>query len=84
MLCLLKFWFQTDLADAKIQPAITGRENSCFSCSRAGHALRSICILWLVKICQVGSCEKFMQHLETTGGPNSVGVIRKIPFFLQK
>ena len=53
----------------KIQPAITGRENSCFwlfspwSC--VGHALRLIFILWLVKIWQVSSCGKFMQHLES-------------------
>ena len=33
--------------------------------SRVGHALRPIFILWLVKIWQVSSCGKFMQHLET-------------------
>ena len=32
--------------------------------SRVGHALRPIFILWLVKIWQVSSCEKIMQHLE--------------------
>ena len=30
--------------------------------SRVGHALRSIFMLWLVKIWQVSSCAKFMQH----------------------
>ena len=46
----------------------TGREDSCFwlfsPCSRVSHALRPIFILWLVKIWQVSSCGKFMQHLE--------------------
>ena len=77
MLCLcsaqLKFWFHTNLglesSDAKIQPAATGREDSCFwlfsPCSRVGHALRPIFMLWLVKIWQVSSCGKFMQHLES-------------------
>ena len=56
-------------SDAKIQPAATGREDSCFwlfsPCSRVGHALRPIFMLWLVKIWQVSSCGKFMQHLES-------------------
>ena len=56
-------------SDAKIQPAATCREDSCFwlfsPCSRAGHALRPIFMLWLVKIWQVSSCGKFMQHLES-------------------
>ena len=56
-------------SDAKIQPAITGREDSCFwlcsPWSRVGHALRPIFMLWLVKIWQVSSCGKFMQHLES-------------------
>ena len=30
-----------------------------------GHALRRIFILWLVKIWQVSSCGKFMQHLKS-------------------
>ena len=46
-----------------------GRHASCFwlfaTRSRVGHALRSIFMLWLVKIWQVSSCGKFMQHLET-------------------
>ena len=33
--------------------------------SSVGHALRPIFMLWLVKIWQVSSCGKFMQHLET-------------------
>ena len=33
--------------------------------SRVGHALRPIFVLWLVKIWQVSSCGKFMQHLES-------------------
>ena len=41
-------------SDTKIQPAITGREDSCFwlfsPWSRVGHALRPIFMLWLVKI----------------------------------
>ena len=56
-------------SDAKIQPAITRREDSCFwLCSpwwRVGHALRPIFMLWFVKIWQVSSCGKFMQHLES-------------------
>ena len=32
---------------------------------RVGHALRSFFMLWLVKIWQVSSCGKFMQHVET-------------------
>ena len=56
-------------SDAKIQPAITGREGSCFwpspPWSRVGHDLRPMFMLWLVKIWQVSSCGKFTQHLET-------------------
>ena len=52
----------------KIQPAATGREDSCFwlfsPCSRVGHALRPIFMLWLVKIWQVSSSGIFIQHLE--------------------
>ena len=46
-----------------------GRHASCFwlfsTRSRVCHALRSIFMLWLVKIWQVSSFGKFMQHLET-------------------
>ena len=56
-------------SDAKIQSAVTGREDSCFwlfsPWSRVGHALRSIFMLWLVKIWEVSSCGKFMQRLES-------------------
>ena len=54
---------------AKSQPAITGREDSCFwlfsPWSRFGHALRPIFMLWLVNIWQLSSCGIFMQHLES-------------------
>ena len=33
--------------------------------SLVGHALHPIFMLWLVKISQLSSCGKFMQHLET-------------------
>ena len=72
MLCLcatqLRFWFQPDL----------GRENSAgyyrqgrqllltlLTMVRFGHALLPIFILWLVKIWQLSSCRKFIQHLES-------------------
>ena len=66
---LLAFWFQTDLRH-EIQPVKSkSREDRCFSLpspySRVGHALRPIFMLWLVKIWQVSSCGKFMQHLES-------------------
>ena len=34
-------------------------------CERVGHALRTIFMLWSVKIWQVSLCGKFMKHLET-------------------
>ena len=43
----------------------TGGEDLFLPWSRVGHALRPIFMLWLVKIWQVSSCGKFMQHLET-------------------
>ena len=43
----------------------TGGEDLFLPRSRVGHALRPIFVLWLVKIWQVSSCGKFMQHLET-------------------
>ena len=64
----LKCWFQTDLevSDAKIQPAFTCGEGSRFwffsPWSRVGHAVRPIFMLWLVKIWQMSSCGKCMQH----------------------
>ena len=42
----------------------TGGEDLFLPWSRVGHALRPIFMLWLVKIWQVSSCGKFMQHLE--------------------
>ena len=56
-------------SDAKMQPAATGREDSCFwlfsPCSRVGHSIRPIFMLWLVKIWQVSSWGKVMQHFES-------------------
>ena len=53
----------------KFSQLITGKEDSCswlFSPRwHVGHALHPIFMVWLVKICQVSSCRKFMQHLET-------------------
>ena len=43
----------------------TGGEDLLLSWTRVGHALRPIFMLWLIKIWQVSSCGKFMQHLET-------------------
>ena len=55
--------------DAKIQPAVTSREDSWFwlfsPWSRVGHVLRSIFMFWLVKIWQVSLCGKFMEHPES-------------------
>ena len=60
--------FKWSQAQAKIQPVFTGMPVafSLFSPRlRVGHALRPIFMLWLVKIWQVSSCGKCMQHLET-------------------
>ena len=43
----------------------TGGEDLFLPWERVGHALRPIFILWLVKIWQVSSCGKFIQHLES-------------------
>ena len=43
----------------------TGGEDLFLLWSRVGHALRPIFMLWLVKIWQVSSCGKFMQHLKS-------------------
>ena len=49
--------------ERKFQPAITGRQDSCFwlcsPWSRVGQVLRPIFILWLVKIWQVSLCRKY-------------------------
>ena len=63
---LLGFWFQTDLGSENSSSFFksTGGEDLILPWSRVGHALRPIFILWLLKIWQVSSCEKIMQHLE--------------------
>ena len=43
----------------------TGGEDLFLPWSRVGHPLRSIFMLWLVKIWQVSSCGKLIQPLET-------------------
>ena len=60
---LLEFWFQTDFGSQNSASFFksTGGEDLILPWSRVGHALRPI---WLVKIWQVSSCEKIMQHLE--------------------
>ena len=59
---LLRFWFQPNLG--RENPAsCTGGEDLFLQRSRVGHALRPIFLLRLVKIWQVSSCRKFMQHL---------------------
>ena len=64
---LLGFWFQTDLGRENSASFFksTGGEDFFLPLSRVGHALRPIFTLWLVKIWQVSSCGKFMQHLES-------------------
>ena len=42
-----------------------GGEDLFLPWSRVGQALRQIFVLWLVKMWQVKSCGKFMQHLES-------------------
>ena len=66
----LKFWFQTDLGSQDLASFCgQGKHASCFWLFsprwRVGHALRPIFMLRLVKIWQVISCGKFMQHLGT-------------------
>ena len=51
----LKFWFQTDF----------GRENTLLTIVTRWSRSTSNFILWLVKIWQVSSCGKFMQHHES-------------------
>ena len=74
MLCLyaaqLKLWFQTDLVRENLASCYRqGRQMLLtfltMPCSRVGHALRPIFMLWLVKIWQVSLCGKFMQHPES-------------------
>ena len=63
---LLAFWFQTDFGSENSSSFFKskGGEDLILPWSRVGHALRPIFMLWLVKIWQVSSCEKIMQHLE--------------------
>ena len=68
MCCTIKILIQTDLG--RENSASYYGEDSCFwlfsPWSRVGHrGLCPIFMLWLVKIWQVSSCGKFMQHLET-------------------
>ena len=65
---LLGFWFQTDLGSENSSSFFesTGGEDLTLPWSRVGHALCPIFILWLVKIWQVSSCGKIMQHLESS------------------
>ena len=64
----LKFWIQTDLGCENSSSYYRKGRPVAFNFSqwsRIGHALRPIFMLRLVKIRQVSSCRKFMQHLET-------------------
>ena len=73
MLCLCQYrlhYYDFDFkltSDAKIQPVFLKyrRGRPFLPWSRVGHAPRPIFMLRLVKICQVSSCVKFMQHLES-------------------
>ena len=65
---LLGFWFQTDLGSENSASFLKSekyrREDLILPWSRVGHALRSIFILWLVKIWQVSSCGKLCSILK--------------------
>ena len=73
MLCLcaeqLNFWFQTELRREKLASYYRQRRQLHLTLHtmfmRFYHALRPIFMFWLVKIWQVSSCGKFMQHLES-------------------
>ena len=60
---LLRSWFQTNFGRQLFKN--TGRKYFFFPWSGVGRALCPIFMLWLVKMWQVSSCGKFMQHLET-------------------
>ena len=65
-LSLLWFWFQTDLGRRNSASFLKYRRVRPFlPWSRVGHAPRPISMLWLVKIWQVSSCVRLMQHLES-------------------
>ena len=68
---LLTFWFQTDLGreNSASHLKIQAGKIEAFHFSHHSNALitvyhRPIFMLWLVKIWQVSSCRKFIQHLE--------------------
>ena len=73
MLCLcaeqLNFWFQTELRRENLASYYRQRKQLHLTLHtmfmRFYHALRPIFMFWLVKIWQVSSCGKFMQHLES-------------------
>ena len=74
MLCLChypsalkRFWFQTDLGRENSASYLkkNGREDPFLPLSRVDLDLRPIFMFRLVKIWQVSSCGRFMQHLET-------------------
>ena len=71
---LLGLWFLTDLGRENSASFFknTGGEDLFLPWSRVGHALGPIFMLWLVKIWQVSSCRKFMQHLENTAAIKSL------------
>ena len=59
---LLRFWFQTDFR--RKNSALKYRRDDLFlPWARVGHAPRPIFMLWLVKIWQVSSCVRLMQHI---------------------
>ena len=64
---LLRFWFQPDLGRQNLASFLRKRAGKTFSYH--GHALVTFYVqffmLWLVKIWQVSSCKKFMQHLKS-------------------
>ena len=68
----LTFWFQTDLGreNSVSHLKVQAGKTEAFHFSHHSHALitlydRPIFMLWLVKIWQVSSCRKFIQHFET-------------------
>ena len=73
---LLGLWFLTDLGRENSASFLknTGGEDLFLPWSRVGHALGPIFMLWLVKIWQVSSCRKFMQHLENCLFPLDVQI----------
>ena len=62
---LISKWPRTRKFSQLLQAGKTSCFCLCSPWSRVGHALCPIFMLWLVKIWQVSSYGKFMQHLET-------------------